>query len=140
MKRIKEQHAAEFCGQEPNSDKLETKHSEISPSRIANLRPSILEAEKINSLKGIDARRPILRQLSMEKTSAVEWGIYSRAPAFSYYQDKSSKHWSPVSSLLVKWSLISLLSVCGLCVFQDEYKPNYSFALDITAIHFALFD
>lgn len=35
MKRTKEQHAAEFCGREPNSDKLETKHLEITPSRIA---------------------------------------------------------------------------------------------------------
>lgn len=90
MKRIKEQHAAEFCGREPNSDKLETKHLEITPSRIANLWASTMEAEKINSLKGMNARRPILHLLSMEKTSAVECGgIYSRAPAFSYNKDKS---------------------------------------------------
>lgn len=57
MKRIKEQHAAEFCGREPNSDKLETKHLEITPSRIANLRASTLEAEQINSLEGMKARR-----------------------------------------------------------------------------------
>lgn len=91
MKRIKEQRAAEFGGREPSSDKLETKHLEITPSRIANLPPSILEAEKINSLKGMNARRPILHLLSMEKTSAVECSrIYSRAPTFSYNQDKSS--------------------------------------------------
>lgn len=91
MKRIKEQHAAEFSGREPNSDKLETKHLEITASRIANLRASILEAEKINSLEGMNARRPILHLLSMEKTSAVECaGIYSRSPTFSYNQDKSS--------------------------------------------------
>lgn len=55
MQRIKEQHAAEFSGREPNSDKLETKHLEITPSRIANLWASILEAEKINSVKGMNA-------------------------------------------------------------------------------------
>lgn len=48
-------------------------------------------------------------------------------------------HHSPVSSLLVILSLMSVYyQVVGcVCVFQDEYKPNYLFRLGMTATVFA---
>lgn len=57
MKHIKEQRAAVFCGCDPNSDKLETKHSEKIQFSISN--PRTFEAEELNG-EGTKAARPVL--------------------------------------------------------------------------------